>query len=289
MKKKKKIPPVNAVASNTESVANESPITQTTSESDSNTQPSAMEVHHHAHIHSKSKWKEYIFQFFMLFLAVFCGFLAEYQLEHKIERDRELVYMQSMIEDLAADTVEINSVFQRLDTVHFPACNKGLPLLYGRDTSDSIVALMYEIVPKCISFLEVRFEDRTKTQLTNSGNLRLIRCKAVTDSLARYWRICDNVGHPLLTAYAETRSRAKWAMIELFDFVNYVDYSPNRPLLEGITPRLIDYDLGKRIALANLISNLRAQSTGPLSRTLLATKDKSTRLIELIKKEYHME
>jgi hypothetical protein len=27
----------------------------------------------------------------MLFLAVFCGFLAEYQLEHKIERDRESV------------------------------------------------------------------------------------------------------------------------------------------------------------------------------------------------------
>jgi hypothetical protein len=25
----------------------------------------------------------------MLFLAVFCGFLAEYQLEHKIEKNRE--------------------------------------------------------------------------------------------------------------------------------------------------------------------------------------------------------
>ena len=40
----------------------------------------------------------------MLFLAVFCGFLAEYQLEHKIEKDRENVYMQNMLEDLSADT-----------------------------------------------------------------------------------------------------------------------------------------------------------------------------------------
>jgi hypothetical protein len=37
-----------------------------------------MEVHHHGHVHEKKKWKEYLFQFFMLFLAVFCGFLAEY-------------------------------------------------------------------------------------------------------------------------------------------------------------------------------------------------------------------
>ena len=40
-----------------------------------------MEVHHHGHVHEKKKWKEYLFQFLMLFLAVFCGFLAEYQLE----------------------------------------------------------------------------------------------------------------------------------------------------------------------------------------------------------------
>jgi hypothetical protein len=53
-------------------------------------QTSAMEVHHHGHVHEKKKWKEYVFQFFMLFLAVFCGFLAEYQLEHMIEKQREI-------------------------------------------------------------------------------------------------------------------------------------------------------------------------------------------------------
>ena len=36
-----------------------------------------MEVHHHGHVHETKKWKEYLFQFLMLFLAVFCGFLAE--------------------------------------------------------------------------------------------------------------------------------------------------------------------------------------------------------------------
>lgn len=32
---------------------------------------SIMEVHHHGHVHENKKWKEYIFQFLMLFLAVF--------------------------------------------------------------------------------------------------------------------------------------------------------------------------------------------------------------------------
>ena len=58
-----------------------------------------MEVHHHSHLasgetHTSSppagragkKWTHYFWEFLMLFLAVFCGFLAEYQLEHTIEK-----------------------------------------------------------------------------------------------------------------------------------------------------------------------------------------------------------
>ena len=44
----------------------------------------------------------------MLFLAVFCGFLAEYQLEHKIEKDREKQFIRSFVEDLKTDTATIN-------------------------------------------------------------------------------------------------------------------------------------------------------------------------------------
>ena len=62
-----------------------------------------MEVHAHTHT-ARKKWTHYFWEFLMLFLAVFCGFLAEYQLEHKIERDRELQFMQTMAEDLKSDT-----------------------------------------------------------------------------------------------------------------------------------------------------------------------------------------
>ena len=64
-----------------------------------------MEVHHHAHHrHQKKSWKSYFWEFFMLFLAVFCGFLAEYQLEHKIEKNRARQLLQSFYNDLKTDT-----------------------------------------------------------------------------------------------------------------------------------------------------------------------------------------
>jgi len=46
----------------------------------------------------------------MLFLAVFCGFLAENIREHQIERHREKQYLQSLYEDLKADTTRLNFI-----------------------------------------------------------------------------------------------------------------------------------------------------------------------------------
>ncbi len=59
-----------------------------------------MEVHHHGHVHEKKKWKEYVFQFFMLFLAVTLGFFVENQREHYIENQRAKQYAGFMIADI---------------------------------------------------------------------------------------------------------------------------------------------------------------------------------------------
>ena len=57
-----------------------------------------MEVHAHSHT-ARKKWTHYFWEFIMLFLAVFCGFLAEYQLEHTIKHQREKKYAKSLYED----------------------------------------------------------------------------------------------------------------------------------------------------------------------------------------------
>jgi hypothetical protein len=46
----------------------------------------------------------------MLFLAVTCGFFAEYQLEHKIEKERAGKYLQSMLVDVRTNIKNLDSL-----------------------------------------------------------------------------------------------------------------------------------------------------------------------------------
>src|SRR6187397_2922544 len=68
-----------------------------------------MEVHRHSQ-HGKKKRTEYLWEFVMLFLAVFCGFLAEYQLEHQIEKERAEKYLQSMLLDVRTNITNLDSL-----------------------------------------------------------------------------------------------------------------------------------------------------------------------------------
>jgi len=74
-----------------------------------------MEVHHHSHpVHAgRKKWTHYFWEFLMLFLAVFCGFLAEYQLEHKIERERAKQFLQSMLVDVRTNIFILDSLINQ--------------------------------------------------------------------------------------------------------------------------------------------------------------------------------
>ena len=74
-----------------------------------------MEVHHAHHPTHKKKISEYFLEFFMLFFAVTLGFFAENQREHYIEGQREIQYMESLIEDLAKDKYDLSqSKYQTL-------------------------------------------------------------------------------------------------------------------------------------------------------------------------------
>src|SRR6476661_4911750 len=60
-----------------------------------------MEVHAHSHTERK-KWHHYLWEFLMLFLAVFCGFLAENVREHMVEQQRSKELAGNLYKDLYA-------------------------------------------------------------------------------------------------------------------------------------------------------------------------------------------
>ena len=72
-----------------------------------------MEVHPHTHTPRK-KWHHYFWEFFMMFLAVFCGFLAENFREYSLEHKRERKLMGSLLLDLDKDSAILRRFKKRL-------------------------------------------------------------------------------------------------------------------------------------------------------------------------------
>jgi hypothetical protein len=145
---------------------------------------SNMEVHQHSHSHGKKNWKAYFWEFLMLFLAVFCGFLAENQREHMVEHQRELQYMKSLLIDLKKDEADLQmNISKGWITV---AYNDSLSLelqkkpLQGREKRIYHFLLLYSTI------IDFTYHDKTITQLKNSGGFRMVRNQKVSDALLDY-------------------------------------------------------------------------------------------------------
>lgn len=142
-----------------------------------------MEVHHHSHAPGR-KWTHYLWEFAMLFLAVFCGFLAENQREHFVEHRRETQFIRSLREDLKADTNLLRlqtrlrqQTIKRIDSLIY-FLRQPDPDEFGRST--------YYYARSITRHYAFFSNDRTMQQLKNAGNLRLIRNQQVSDSLMVY-------------------------------------------------------------------------------------------------------
>ena len=246
-----------------------------------------MEVHAHTHT-ARKKWTHYFWEFLMLFLAVFCGFLAEYQLEHKIEKDREKQYMISLVEDLQIDTAMLQNEYQLAmqqkniaDTL-IDAINNQIR------TSDNIKRI-YLLSSNSTRVVATSFENRTSSQLKNSGGMRLIRKKKVSDSLLGYWQnaeLCKGIAERL-DFVAEHRSHVYARLFHNKYLVR--DDAPLAPvsaIKEGAS--FISNDP----ALLAEYSNRTYSREGSLNTYLPVmkqTKDMAVRLMEIIRTEYHVE
>lgn len=242
-----------------------------------------MEVHHHAHDpaapHHKKKWKSYFWEFLMLFLAVFCGFLAEYQLEHKIEKDRGKQYIYSFYEDLIADSSHFNMLLRQFETKR--AVLKSMSPCY-----DSLMSgqppfnCFSEIMRNTNGFVDMIYTDRTLTQLKNAGGLRLLK-RADADSILIYDNLLRNYKTDETTGFQKVQYdlRETWAMLRDYgkwkDASNktHVDliYSDNRGLLNKYFNQLHIYSV---FCMARIDDLQRI------------TK-KNAELIEYFKKKYH--
>jgi hypothetical protein len=142
-----------------------------------------MEVHQHAHHEGKKSWKAYFWEFLMLFLAVFCGFLAENQREHMVERQREKQYIRSLVKDVQLDIISL----QRSHDIRAQYITWYDSLVYMlKNYNDSSLNDIYFYARHLGRKTDFDYHDGTILQLKNSGGLRLIHEQSVADSIIIY-------------------------------------------------------------------------------------------------------
>jgi hypothetical protein len=240
-----------------------------------------MEVHHHGHIHEKKKWKEYLFQFLMLFLAITLGFFVENQREHYIERRRAKQYAGLLIADLKSDTSFFKKEANRLSG------------LQGR--FDTLINLLRQPVSAANDLIANRLFyinyvsdatviTATYNQMKTSGSLRYIKNPRVIANLQEYYEI----KLPRCIRSSE-RSLAFFQEYLLPFFINNVREvkSHKSDTLNKGNPVIIGRSTDSDQRLSNIIE--KAQTILMIANRFYEPANrKAGELISMLKKEYRL-
>ncbi|HEY5967292.1 MAG TPA: hypothetical protein VIU35_04900 [Chitinophagaceae bacterium] len=243
-----------------------------------------MEVHAHTHTPRK-KWTHYFWEFLMLFLAVFCGFLAEYQLEHKIEQEKEQVYITSMIEDLKKDTASLAFTIDRYEVI-----DKRLDTalrLYSSITN-GYKDTLWRNLP--FGFPDFVKSNKTMQQLLYAGGLRLIKKRKSSDGIIEYDLQYDDLNIDVstlrVTFYECMGSRQELLDIAARDedrkIISVADMNAGKKnyLLRNDLPFLGKYN--NQIRTFKIICRLVKSKQRKMF-------EQAVQLIQVLKKEYHLE
>ncbi|MDF2156747.1 hypothetical protein [Algoriphagus sp. CAU 1675] len=234
----------------------------------------------------KKNWTSYFKEFFMLFLAVFCGFLAENYRESLSNKTIEKEYMLSLIEDLKSDTANLNTYisFKKV---------KGhlMDSLAGMLVSEDHHLLgnqIYYLARQVFNESPFVYSDGTIQQLKNAGNLRLIKKRVVVEELLKYekkvrvlqdWDEKDNQTKSTFREMGGKVFNSQELNATMDAEMNFVFPTTN--------PKLVTDDFQTLNELAFQVHYLSKMCLGNSMRAASLRED-ALNLLELIHKEYEL-
>ncbi|HLL44239.1 MAG TPA: hypothetical protein VK369_13915 [Segetibacter sp.] len=242
-----------------------------------------MEVHHTS-LKENKKFKEYLLEGFMIFIAVTLGFFADSLRERIYNNEREDHYINSLIENLEQDATFLKQTITQnqrklngLDSL-LSLTTKGF--LPGKDRR-----LLYTYSQHSVSFYSgFLSNDATMMQLKNAGGLQYIHSHYIADSIAKYDFVIRNV-YAAEAEYAKATNDAMDAASEILIFKvrNHPGYFKNGVYTNNVP--LLTTDPGKMEIFFNKIWIERGWTQNYIVN-LKNTLQFATRLIQLLKKEY---
>lgn len=244
-----------------------------------------MEIHHHPKHSSKPREiKEYIFEFLIIFVAITGSFFAENLRERYVDKYTVKEYMKSLLQDLKADTLDLGkelvlnqNVIKGLDslrkTMEKPLVGDNLKQFYQYNSQYTVN--YHPFMPT----------NRTISQLMNTGALRLIKDKTVSDSIVIYDQLkiasqlqSEFIGNQITKIIDEEA--------EIINFLTLMK-SSSSSLHQQDLPALLTSD-EKAISSYYFKIMIFFGTTQSYTLGLEEVKKQATSLIHLIEKEYKL-
>jgi hypothetical protein len=251
-----------------------------------------MEVHHHPQIEKKN-FKEYFFEFLMIFLAVTMGFFAEQIRENYVEHNHAKEYVRSFYEDLKTDTskIAINIAYDQTKMDAF----SNIAACYDSVSKNlTATSCMLDLIKNMVANKPFQLTDRTLKQLNNAGGYRLLK-KQDADSITKYESDFNMFQDYQSTIYQEAQNNVRNTYNLLINFKANVLMKLTKP---GNSLEFSGKDITEPLlfsgdkALLNKYFNellLYYRITIGHQRQLYHFKKEESALINYFKNKYHFE
>ena len=232
----------------------------------------------------KKRFKDYLLEGLMIFVAVMMGFFAESLRESISNKEKEREYISSLLHNLEQDTTFLKGVIR--DNQKKVAGLDSLISVSYKDIKDPAVRRLLYHYSNFVSFYSIFLSnDATMMQLKNSGGMQYIKRNHVADSIAFY----DVVVRSLQAAevpYSKSTTDAMDAMSEVIVFRIQYDSSYFK---KGVPTKkdlpMLSTDPQKLEVFYNKVSIERGWTQNYLNQ-LQRELQYPVRLIEMLKEEY---
>jgi hypothetical protein len=146
-----------------------------------------MDIQHHKHTHHK-KWTQYIWDFFLLFLAITLSFFVENRREHFIEHKRLKKYLINVQQDVKSNITSLDSLILSNSIMLGTYDSLLVELL-----KDPVQVDRFEYAKKIFPVFMRLFKNRKETfdQLIMTGSLRYLDNQNLLNAVVGYNRLAD--------------------------------------------------------------------------------------------------
>ena len=251
-----------------------------------------MEVHHHPRAENK-KFKEYFFEFIMIFLAVTLGFIAENIREGFIEHRMRKEYIFSFYEDLKADTARIAAIIAK-DEAKLNGLSDIAECYDTISNNFGSASCMIRLFQNSTTNYPFQITDRTLNQLANAGGFRLLP-KEDADSITKYQSNFNRLVNYQSTVFQEAQDNVRNTYAVLVNFkanaqmlkpkkrqgLSFIYEEVTAPILASGDKSMLNKYFNQLLLYDKVTNGQQVQLKGLL--------DNQIRLITYFKHKYHFE